>query len=295
MSTSTTLTASGQKGRVCRQAGFSLIYIILGIVVVIVLAVVVIETLDKLNQRNFSPGNKNFKQDEKTGEEKPVSFDINNPPKFIQADFIDLDRITSISKFRSASGHDFSIGTGETCRSMKHYYMPPRSEEGERLQQQNRGLPPPPDGKNDIKIYSPVDGKITKIETEQVPIGEQIYIEPNSLPGAIVRLFHIYKLDTVKSGKTVKAGEHIGNIGQYQGTDVAVEVRLGFGKMVLFSYFDVMADYLFTKYQARGVKDKSELIISKEFRDTHPLKCNGEMFAENYDSGQAKENWIFLK
>lgn len=278
-----------------KQKGFAPIFIILGIVVVIVLAVVIITALDKFNQRNLSPENKNLRQGEETSGEKPVNFDINNPPKFIQADFIDLDRITSISKFRSASGHDFSGGTGETCRSMKHYYMPPRSEEGERLQQQNKGLPPPPDGKNDIKIYSPVDGKISKIETEQTPIGEQIYIEPDSLSGATIRLFHIYKLEGVKVGKTVKAGEHIGNIGKYQGTDIAVESRLGFGKMAFFSYFDVMPDSLFAKYQARRVKDKSELIISKEFRDTHPLKCNGEQFAENYDSGQKNDNWIFLK
>lgn len=276
------------------QKGFTPIFIILGIVVVIVLAVVVIKTLDEFNQRNLSPGNKNFIQEE-TGGEKPISFDINNPPKFIQADFIDLDRITSISKFRSASGHDFSAGTGETCRSMKHYFMPAFSEEGERLQRQNNGLPPPPDGKTDIKIYSPVDGKITKIETEQTPIGEQIYIEPDSLSGATIRLFHIYKLEGVKVGKIVKAGEHIGNIGQYQGTDIAVESRFGFFKVALLSYFDVMPDSLFAKYQARGVKDKSELIISKEFRDANPLKCNGEQFAQDYDRGQKSENWVFLK
>lgn len=266
------------------QKGFAPVFLILGIVVLIVLAVVVIKTL----------GNKSFKQEESTGE-KPISFDINNPPKFIQADFIDLDRITSISKFRSASGHDFSSGTGETCRSMKHYYMPPHSEEGERLRQQNKGLPPPPDGNNDIKIYSPVDGKITRIETEQTPIGEQIYIEPDSLSGATVRLFHIYKLEGVRVGKTVKAGEHIGNIGKYQGTDIAVESRLGFFKMAFLSYFDVMPDSLFAKYQAKGVKDKSELIISKEFRDANPLKCNGEQFAENYDREQTSANWVFLK
>jgi len=151
--------------------------------------------------------------------------------QFIQADFIELDKIASISKFRSGSGHDFSIGTDETCRSMKHYFNVPHFEEGERLRQQNNGLPPKPDGKGDIKIYSPVDGKIASIETEQMPIGEQIYIEPDSAPGYIIRLFHIYKLEGVKAGKVIKAGEQIGVIGQYQNTDIAIEKRSGFRKI----------------------------------------------------------------
>ena len=54
------------------------------------------------------------------------------PAQFIQADFIDLEKIVAISKFRSGSGHDFSQETDETCRSMKHYYNVQNSAEGER-------------------------------------------------------------------------------------------------------------------------------------------------------------------
>lgn len=272
--------------------GFAYLLLILTVLGVVVLGVVAVKTLGELAQKNGSPENLGKPPGEE--QESKISFDVNKPPKFVKADFIDLSRVASISKFRSASGHDFTARTGETCRSMKHYFMPPRSEEGEKLQQQNNFLPPPPDGKNDIKIYSPVDGKITKIEAEQTPIGEQIYIEPTGYPGVNVRLFHVYKLNGVKAGNTVAAGEQIGNIGQFQGTDVAVEVRSGFNFQAFLSYFDVMPDALFAKYQARGVKDRSELIITKEYRDAHPLKCNGEMFAENYDSGQQPENWVFL-
>lgn len=209
--------------------------------------------------------------------------------QFIQADFIDLDRIVAISKFRSNSGHDFSKGTGETCRSMKHYFNVQVTAEGERLRNQNNGFPPGPDGKNDIKIYSPVDGKITQIKADQMSLGEQIYIQPDLNSDYTIRLFHIYKLDGVTKGKKVKAGEHIGNIGQYQNTDIAVESKQG-----LVSYFEVMPDTIFAKYQALGVKNRNELIITKEYRDAHPLQCNGEQFAVNYDNNQTSENFVFL-
>lgn len=216
-----------------------------------------------------------------------------NAQQFIQADWIELDRIAFISKFRSGSGHDFSQGTGETCRSMKHYFNVPYSKEGERLRDKNTGLPVPPDGKNDIKIYSPVDGKITGIQSEQTPIGEQIYIKPTNAPKYAVRLFHIYKLEGIEKGTTVKAGQQIGVIGQYQNTDIAIEARSGLSANFI-SYFDVIPDSIFAKYQARGIKDRSELILTKEYRDAHPLECNGERFAENYDSDQDNANFVYL-
>lgn len=230
-----------------------------------------------------------FLKPDKAGETKSEN---DKHPQFIQADFIDLDKIMAISKFRSGSGHDFSSG-GETCRSMKHYFNVQNTAEGERLRSINNGMPPAPDGKTDIKIYSPVDGKITIIQSDQMPIGEQIYIEPKSAPNYTVRLFHIYKLDGVKEGKTVKAGEQIGSIGQYQNTDIAIESKQGF-KPNFISYFEVMPDSIFANYLARGIKDRSELIITKEYRDTNPLQCNGERFAINYDSDQSSDNFVFL-
>jgi len=215
-----------------------------------------------------------------------------SPSRFIQADFIELDRIAQISKFRSGSGHDFSQGTGETCRSMKHYFNVPHTEESERLGRQNNFLPPAPDGKTDIKIYSPVDGKIVRIEEEQTT-GEQIYIEPTNASQYTLRLFHIYKLDGIKKGLKVTAGQQIGVIGQYQNTDIAIEKREGFNPYFV-SYFEVMPDSIFAKYQAYGIKDRSELIFSKEYRDSHSLQCNGEQFAVNYDSDPNSGNFVYL-
>lgn len=205
---------------------------------------------------------------EKTG--LGVTIDSSNPPKFIQADFIELSKIYSISKFRSGEGHDFS-GNGETCRSMKHYFTPQidvtikpaKAADG-------RSIPPLPDGKTDINIYSPVDGKIIDIQSERLPVGEQIYIRPDSAKDFTIRLFHVYKTDGVTKGTTVKAGQKIGVISGYSATDVAVEG--GRGQYV--SYFQVMPDNLFAAYQQRGVKTKDDLILSKDYRDAHPIPCN---------------------
>lgn len=199
-----------------------------------------------------------------------VKVDVNNPPKFIQADFIDLSKIYTISKFRSAEGHDFS-GNGETCRSMKHYFTPQidvtikpqKAADG-------RTIPPQPDGVHDINIYSPVDGVITDIAQERFPVGEQIYIQPSNAKEFTVRLFHVYKADGIKKGATLKAGQKIGVISGYSATDIAIEG----GRDQYVSYFQVLPDNLFAAYQARGAKNRGDLIISREYRDAHAVPCN---------------------
>lgn len=209
------------------------------------------------------------------------SIDLNNLPQFIQADFIDLSKIVSISKFRSGSGHDFSYrGKGdETCRSLKHYFNVQETQASIDYKSAHDGRPQPFSLTNAIPIYSPVDGTITKIETEQMPIGEQLYIRPDSYPQVFIRLFHIYKLDSIEKGTKVKAGQQIGNIGADQNTDIAIMVTNP-PRYTFVSYFDVMPDSVFAAYQARGVTSRDELIISQEYRDSHPLTCNGEQFTQ---------------
>lgn len=43
------------------------------------------------------------------------------PAKFITTDYIELDKIDRVSKFRSGIGHDYR-DDAESCRSMKHYF-----------------------------------------------------------------------------------------------------------------------------------------------------------------------------
>lgn len=212
-----------------------------------------------------------------------------NVPQFIQADFVDLDKIYSISKFRSGSGHDFS-GNGEECRSMKHYFNTQDTREKMIAFDIGNGIPPKPDGINDVNIYSPVDGKIVSVKSEEMPIGEQIYIRPKNYSDYTIRLFHIYLDPGMKKGSTVSAGQKIGVISQYQNTDIAI-MNGGFNNFI--SYFDVMSDDVFAKYSARGVKSRNDLIISREERDLAPLACDGEKFIREINDNDP-QNFIFL-
>ncbi|MEK7202076.1 MAG: hypothetical protein AAB669_00880 [Patescibacteria group bacterium] len=206
--------------------------------------------------------------------------DRSNLPQFIEADFVDLSKIYSISKFRSGEGHDFS-GNGETCRSMKHYFTPQRNESVQWREVNGQQLPPLPDGKTDILIYSPVDGRIMSMSDENTPIGKQISIIPTQESQFNIRLFHIYPLEGIGSGSQVKAGQQIGVIGANQGTDIAIQAGAMPWNDTFISYFDVMSDSLFATYQARGVSSRSDFIFTKEYRDANPLQCNGEQFVRS--------------
>lgn len=212
------------------------------------------------------------------------SVDTSNPSQFVTASFVDLSKIFSISKFRSLQGHDFSKG-GETCRSMKHYFTPQRTQKGMELVGKNNGIPPKPDGTNDIDIFSPFDGKITRIEAEHFPVGEQIYLVPDAASNYTVRIFHVFKSDGIKVGSKLSAGQKIGVISSYSDTDISVE-----NKDKYLSVFEVMTDSVFAEYQARDAKTRDDFIISREHRDAHPVACNQEKnsdqkfyLPDNYD------------
>jgi len=194
--------------------------------------------------------------------------DTTHPPLFVTANFIDLPKIFSISKFRSLQGHDFSKG-GETCRSMKHYVVPQHTQEMMTAVDRNNGIPPKPDGKSDIDIFSPFDGKVTRIDQERFPVGEQIFLRPDSAPGFEVRLFHVYKAGGIKVGSRLTAGQKLGVISRYSDTDISVE---GGGKFM--SVFQVMTDAVFAQYQARGAVARDDFIISREYRDAHAVTCD---------------------
>ena len=52
-----------------------------------------------------------------------------------------------------------------------------------------------------------------------------------------------------------------------------------------------MTDSLFGHYQSRGVVARSDLIITKQARDSDPLNCSGETFG----TSGTLENWVILK
>ncbi len=192
----------------------------------------------------------------------PYSGDI---PQFVSHDYIELDKIEYVSKFRSGSGHDYSDDY-ETCRSMKHYYHPHSSV---------------PDW-TDISIYSPVDGTVVDLSVSN---GTRVTIQSSLNPAYQFIIFHVEILPEIIKGHEVTAGEHIGNHANNSTiSDIAVRIFTlhdGIPKKQLVSYFDVMTDSLFSDYQTRGLQNRGDAVISAEDRDNDALNCNGEEFHLN--------------
>ena len=189
----------------------------------------------------------------------PFSGDI---PQFVSHDYIDLDKIGSVSKFRSGSGHDYSDDY-ETCRSMKHYYHPH----------------PSVSDWTGINIYSPVDGTIVDLSDSN---GTRVTIQSSLNPAYQFIIFHVGILPEIIKGHEVTAGEHIGTHANNSTiSDIAVRIFTlhdGMPRKQLVSYFDVMTDRLFSDYQTRGLQNRGDAIISPADRDNDPLHCNGEEF-----------------
>lgn len=204
--------------------------------------------------------------------------DESNLPKFVSANFIDLNDVGMISKFRSGAGHDYS-SAGEWCRSMKHYFSPVFTEQTKQLL--NSKSVAPPGAGNSAKIFSPVNGKVVAATKEKNGVGQQISIKPDGYAKYTVRLFHIYLLPAVAKGSAVQAGQQIGVVNRDLGTDVAVQYGPPFVAKDV-SYFQVMQDSVFQSYQKYGITDKSQLIITKAERDKNPLTCTKDgQFVQN--------------
>lgn len=219
-------------------------------------------------------------------------FDPAKPPQLITANFIDLDRVYMISKYRSGAGHDYSLN-GETCRSMKHYFNTSHHEDPvTHIPQRSY----PAAGETNIKLYAPFDGLITAIGSEKTPIGQQVQVMALHNPWFTARLFHIDLLPGLHVGSWVKSGQQIATIGPRDGTDFALETnQTGIGGSGV-SMFEAMTDEAFAPYAKLGYQ-RSDFIISRAERDAHPLKCLGgeqERFEmpQDYDPTQ---DHVFLR
>jgi hypothetical protein len=191
-------------------------------------------------------------------------------PKFVEADYIDLSKIASISKFRSGEGHDYSDDF-ESCRSMKHYFKP-RADIDWAI----------------MKVFAPVTGVVVRLEEEWA--GTKLDIQVVKFPAFIVSIFHVKLIAALRPGDKVSAGQILGShIGKQTYSDIAVSVNTPKGRK-LVSYFDVMSARVFQGYRARGLASTNLAIISKEMRDADPLKCQGDRFT----SRSHGQDWIVL-
>jgi hypothetical protein len=218
---------------------------------------------------------------------KCLVYDLSNGvPQFISADFTQLEKIERISKFRSGFGHSYTDSV-ESCRSMKHYYNP--------YENFRRN--------NEVEIYSPVAGTIMSISNDGhgASLGlnnKKIEIQPDDQPAFILVIFHTDLVsDSIATGKNVQPGELLGYARLYYDDldevatsfDIAVWVNTPDGPR-LVSYFDTMQEDVFAAYQARGVSERQDFIISQAARDADPLECSGETFITTGNL----DNWLIL-
>jgi hypothetical protein len=215
--------------------------------------------------------------DKKKQESSPVSLPMDSViaiptiPHFVGTEYIELNKIGRISKFRSSVGHDYHDDF-EQCRSMKHYFEPKSSVNW-----------------SDIKLMAPVSGTVSRMFEEWA--GTQLQIQSKKYPNIFFIIFHIHLVSPLQVGDTLTAGQLLGtHIGSQTMSDMAVGITTDKG-WELISYFDVLNDSLFQQYQLRGVTNRSDMIITKEMRDADTLKCAGDAFL---GSG-AIEDWVVLK
>lgn len=216
-----------------------------------------------------------FGCDKKKENSSPVSIStdtaISATPHFVVINYIELDKIGRISKFRSSVGHDYHDDF-EQCRSMKHYFEPKSSVDW-----------------SGIKLVAPVNGTVSRIFEEWA--GTQVQIQAKNYPSFYFIIFHIHLAAPLQVGDTLTAGQLLGtHIGSQTMSDMAVGVSTDKGWQ-LVSYFDLLNDSLFQQYQIRGVAKRTDMIISKEMRDADTVKCAGDAFL---GSG-AIEDWVVLK
>ncbi len=237
-----------------------------------------------------------------------ASIDVNNLPRFVKHNFIDLSKIGKISKFRSGVGHDFSRGQGEnqSCRSMKHYFEPIGINDAF-WQRFHHGQLTKSDWPT-VKYFAPVTGRIVDVRSATNMFGDkenQFIIESAEMPSVWFEFFHVLPGKDLQKGTTVKAGEFLGTISPGNSGEIAVSINPQVNEQ-LVSFFQVASDEVFAQYQQRGVKSRDELIISKSLRDSRPLKCSSQpphRFIGNwltndkatYDHwAQGTDNWVTL-
>jgi hypothetical protein len=269
------------------------------IIILFVLIIISIIATIKIRNNGANGINNNPNQSQTIQSDNSITYDFDpdNPPQFIQADFVELDKIYSISKFRSGVGHDYSYLSGETCRSMKHYFQSINPDQPDyKIEKTDTANYPRPTIENGVKIFSPVEGTLTITNGEPPWVDDELQVSPDSYPGIRIRFMHVTYAPGVVGGH-VKAGQLIGLVLANQSFDLGIEFnKTGSEKAIGYiSYFAAIPDDIFAKYQARGVESRSDLIITKAYRDAHPYTCIKDQFSgNNLATDPAGANTVYL-
>lgn len=192
------------------------------------------------------------------------------PPELVK-NFVDLDKVKQITKYRSCAGHTTVPQDGrEMRRNMKHYIT----------------LYPQYQKENFVEIYAPYDGYIALVMNEEIWIapGEKSLLSLLPMNRWMFSFIHVKPKEGLGIGSKVNAGEVIGygtfliNELGYPSFDVTYGTmsippkkvdswNSPYGK--LDSIFNHMSPQLLVLYEQKGVTPQN-IIISKEERDNDP-------------------------
>lgn len=206
-----------------------------------------------------------------------VSIDYDSPPKFIEADFIDLSKIYTISKYRSSEGHSTDDSV-EKCRSLRHIFgSQGEGDEFTDMEDKWNKIHNRPSPEDSISIYAPVTGWVTDVfESSHLKdkqgIAGTIIIRPDNAQGFEVRIDSVFVDPGIHAFMRVKAGDKIGVICTLCPGEISIGYNSIFGRRAV-SYVAALSDAVFAEYQKRGMKTREEAIISREYRDAHPFTC----------------------
>lgn len=193
------------------------------------------------------------------------------PPELV-TNFVDINKVRRITKFRSCAGHTTVPRDGrELKRNMKHYII----------------LYPEYHEENLVEVYAPYDGYVAlQFGKEEIWIaqGEKSVFNILPLNQWMVGFTHVLPKEGLRMGDRVKAGELIGhgtftlNERGYPTFDVlygTLSMRLkrmdNWTSMLgdLDSVFNHMSPNVLAEYKAKGITPET-IIIPKERRDNDP-------------------------
>lgn len=183
------------------------------------------------------------------------------PPRFVEHNVVDLAYVDRISKFRSAYGHDYSHSDPEDCRSMKHYFQLESRE--------NRTM------RAETAYYAPVEGTVVSLIYESHdPDDARMQIVTSEYPSVVFQYHHVDP--GVSEGDDVEAGQQIGHVSLANPEAEIAVMQHWEDTSQQISFFEILGDDVFQQYRERGVDTRDRLVISEQYRDEHPLACEGD-------------------
>jgi len=209
----------------------------------------------------------------------------NTLPPVLTKNFVDLDKVEKISKFRSCQGHTVvPVDGSESRRNMKHYFI----------------IRPEYRGDNLVALYAPYDSRVAGIRSfPERGLEGEIWLDGGNEWQFSIE--HILILDTIKEDSQLRAGELMGYV-PAKGFDVVYAVGAEVPKTIdgytspfaaLDSIFSHMDDGLFQEFERYGVNSTQDFIYTKEYRDTNPCKYRGDGQGGLNDF-EHPEDWVIL-